>query len=388
MRQAVIVTTSRIPVGKAFKALASISPEKLAVPVIKDVIHKSQIDPAEIDEVIIGNISNYEFANIARVAALDAGIPVEVPAITVDRQCGSSLNAIANAAMMIMIGNAEVVLAGGIESASQVPILIAKPAAPYQETIKQLHFRTSTPEIGDPPMIITAENIARLYNLTRVECDEFALSSHQKAAVAWNNGWFNEQVIPFSVPQRKGSAIELKIDECIRFDCTLDGLSRLNPVLQADGIVTAGNSSPRNDGASMVMMMSDERAKALGLEVLAIVKDFAAVGVDPNYMGLGPINSINKLLKQQGIKLENIDLFEINEAFAAQTLGCVRGLGIPLGKLNVEGGAIAIGHPMGASGGILTARLIYAMRRRDSHLGVVSFCCGGGQGFSVLLERK
>lgn len=384
MSKAVVVSAKRSVIGKFQKSLASVKPETLGAMAMKAVLDDTGIDPATVDEVIFANLFNYYMADAARYVWLEAGLPHSVPALQIDRQCGSSLNAIALAAMEIETGNAKIILTGGVESYSHQPFMVARPEGAYPRNLEFIPYEAHKNGL---PMILTAENIASRYGISREECDRFSLRSHQLAAAAWEQGLFADQVFPVPIPQKKGDPKWVTADDCVRFDASYEGLARLKPVMKADGVVTAGNSSPMNDGASAVLVMSEEKAKELGLEPLATVSAWAAAGCDPDYMGLGPIYAIRKLLQRTGKTIDDIDLYEINEAFAAQTLGCVRELGIPEEKLNVNGGAIAIGHPNAASGGILTARLLHEMKRRDASSGIISFCCGGGQGISVLFER-
>lgn len=389
MREAVIVSAARTPVGKCRGVLAPVPAHELGALAVKEAVKRAKIDPAEIDEVIFGNLFANEIANMARMVALSAGLPIEVPGITVDRQCGSGLNAIAYASILIEAGYADTIVAGGVESDSRRTYVMEKPSQAYQVALpKFVGFRLAPDEVGDPPMGITAENLAVKYNLTREEVDEFSVLSHQKAARAWDNGYFDEQIVPVVIPQRKGDPIVVKKDEALRPGTSMEGLAKLSPAFKKGGIVTAGNSSPMSDGSGAVVVMEKSKAKALGLEILAKFRGYAAVGVDPNIMGIGPVYSTRKLLKQTGIKLDDIDLIELNEAFAAQSIPCVRDLGINMDKLNVNGGAIALGHPLAGTGGILTTKLVYEMKRRGSRLGMVSFCCGGGNGVSVLFERE
>ena len=386
MRDAVIVKALRTPIGKMGKSLATVSAIDLGTHVIKAIIEQSGVDPKEIDEVIFGNLLNFDYGNIARVSVLNADLPFSIPALTVDRQCSSSLNAIALGAMMISTGNVDVVLAGGTESYSQNPIMLKRPERAYSDAVVISGLKTSVEKVGNPTMIQTAENLAKMYKIDRKECDEFAYRSHHLASEAWNKGYFADQVVNYEVKGKKGAATLVDMDDSVRSDCSMDSLAKLKPVYEG-GIVTAGNSSPQNDAASAVLIMTREKAKELGLEILAKVTGFASAGVDPNIMGIGPVYSTRKLLQKHGLKLEDIDLIELNEAFAAQSIPCIRELGIDIDRLNVNGGAIAIGHPLAASGGILVARLVHEMKRRDAKRGLVTFCCGGGQGFSVLFER-
>lgn len=387
-RDTVIVSVARTPMGKFRGDFAAIPvPELGAIP-LRAAVDKIGLDPACIDEVIMGNLFGSDWGNPARVSLLKAGFPITVPGITVDRQCSSSLNAVGLAASMIQSGMADVIMTGGVESYSQQPCYLRRPATAYPTGMEFTDYKTNIEEFGGNfPMIITAENLAKKYSLTREECDAFALRSHLNAAKAWENGWFSEQVVSVTIPQRKGDPKVVTTDACVRGDSTLEALGKLKPVLLKDGVVTAGNASPMNDGASAVLLMSREKAEDMGLEILAVVREYCSGGVDPSIMGIGPVESTRRLMSRHGYKIDDFDLVELNEAFAAQSIPCVRELGIDPERVNVEGGAIAIGHPNGASGGMLVGRMIYALRRRNKRLGLVSFCCGGGQGFSLVLEN-
>jgi acetyl-CoA acetyltransferase family protein len=387
MTDAVVVEVARTPVGKFRQALASFEAPVLGSLAMRKVVEKAGIDPKEIDEIIFANLFDYNWGNIARIASLEAGFPISVPAVSVNRQCASSLDAVAFAATLIMAGAAEIVLAGGVESYSKQPFMIKRPDGAFPANLEMLPYKVSADAVGDPPMIITAENLARKYGITREECDEFALDSHRKAAAAWARGFFKGETFPIEIPQKKGDPLIFDKDECVRGDSSLEALGKLKPVLVKDGVVTAGNSSPMNDGASAILLMSGEKARALGLKPLARVAAFASAGVDPNIMGIGPVFSTRKLMEKTGLKIDDFDIIEMNEAFAAQSIACVKELRIDVRKLNPNGGAIAIGHPNGASGGILTARTVRHMEEHNMKRGLIAFCCGGGQGFSCLLER-
>lgn len=388
MREAVIVSAVRTPVGRVRGALAPVPAHVLGALVIKEAVVRARVDPAQVEDVIFGNLFANEVANMARVALLTAGLPMKVPGITVDRQCSSSLNAIALAAALIESGHADVLVAGGTESDSRRAYVMEKPTNAYQITPPQFTDIILSPdEIGNPPMVITAENLAAKYGLTRQECDEFSLRSHHRAIRAWQQGRFFEQVIPVQVPQAKGPPVVVDKDETVRPDTSMEALSKLRPAMKKDGIVTAGNSSPMSDGAGAVVLMEKRQALGRGLEPLATFRGYATVGVDPNIMGIGPVPATRRLLEQTGMRLEDIDLYEVNEAFAAQIIPCIRELKLDEEKLNVNGGAIALGHPLAGTGAILTTKLLYEMKRRNLRYGLVSFCCGGGQGFSALFER-
>ena len=386
MKDAVIVGVARTPIGKMRGTLATFSAVELGAMAMKNVVEEHKVNPQDIDEIIMGNLFDSHSFNFARVAALEAGFPIEVPAITIDRQCASSLNAVAWAAMLVSSGQCEVVLAGGVESHSQKPFYVKSPGKAFPDKLEFLSGQTTNEEYGNPSMIATAENLAKMYNISRQECDEFALASHMKAEAAWQRGFYDDETFPIHIPQKKGETKVVRKDEGIRADTNLEALAKLRPVME-DGVVTAGNASPLNDGASAILIMSREKAEEYGLEPLAKVGAFASAGVDPSIMGIGPVYSTRKLLKNTGLSIDDFDIIEINEAFAAQSLACIRELGIDMNKVNPNGGAIAIGHPNAASGGILVARTAREMVEKDLSRGLITFCVGGGQGFSLILER-
>lgn len=390
MKTAVIVSVARTPMAKYRGDFAAINVPALGAIPMKAAVEKIGLDPAAIDEVIFGNIFGSDWGNPARACVLQAGLPESVPAITVDRQCGSALSGLGLAASAIQSGMADVVMTGGVESYSQQPYYVMQPSMAYAPALDVRPYKSALPdETGrDIPMIQTAENLAEQYHLTREECDAFALASHQKAAHAVSEGWFDDQIVPVTIPQRKGDPKVVTTDACVRADTSAESLAKLKTVSgRPNGVVTAGNASPMNDGAAAVLIMSEEKAKELGLEVLAVVKEYCAAGCDPTIMGIGPVYSSRKLMARHGYANENFDLIELNEAFAAQSLACIKEMGWDMDKINVEGGAIAIGHPNGASGGMLVARMVYALRRRNLRRGLVTFCCGGGQGISLVLEN-
>jgi len=389
-REAVIVSPVRTPVGKCRGVLASVPAHKLAAATIKETIGRAaNFDPMEIDDVIYGNLFAFDVANMARMALLEAGLPIEVPGMTVDRQCASSLNAIIIASALVAGGFGDLYIAGGVESDSRRPYAFAKPEKAYDtQAPEYCGIQVAPPEIGSPPMGITAENIAELYGLKREELDEFSFISHQRALRAQANGVFDEQMVPISVPQRKGEPVIVTKDECPRSDISLETLAKLKPAFKKEGMVTAGNSSPMNDGAAACIVTTREKAEAMGWEWMLKFKAYGLAGVDPNYMGLAPIYATRKLLSRTGLKLKDIDLIELNEAFAAQSVACIKDLGLDKEKVNVNGGAIALGHPLAGTGGILTTKLAYEMKARGAKTGMVSFCCGGGQGVSALFEAK
>jgi len=389
MREAVIVSAVRTPVGRARGALASVSAHKLGGLVVREAVRRAGVDPAEIDDVIFGNLMANDLANAARVVALEAGLPHSVPATTIDRQCASSLNAFVNAAVMIEAGHADLIVAGGVESDSRRPFVMDRPTQAYQFQPPQWTFILqggTTPETS-PSMVQTAENVAAKYGITRRDCDEFSVRSHAKAAAAWEAGRFASQVVPVPVDAGKGQAASVDRDEAVRPDTTVEALAKLKPVLGPDGVVTAGNASPLSDGAGALVVMERSKAAAMGLPILGRLRAFAFAGVDPRYMGLGPIAATEKLFKRSGLSMRDIDLIELNEAFAAQSIACVRELGIDESKLNVNGGAIALGHPLAGTGAILITKMVHELAARDLSMGLVTFCIGGGQGMSAVIER-
>ena len=389
MREAVIVSMVRTPVGRVGGALSSITAADLGALAIREAVRRAGIDPALIDDVIFGNILNNDWQNIARAAALAAGLPMEVPAIKVDRECGSGANAVAFAAMSIQSGFYDVVVAGGVESDSTRPWIMAKPKKAFQVPCPEMFYDppSVTDAIGECPMVDTAQNVGEKFYMTRQECDGFALRSHELADAAWNRGFYDESVMEVSVPQRKGAPIRIKRDETIRPETTMESLGRLTPVAYRGDLVTAGNSSPLCDGAAALVLMDKALADRLGLKPLGKITGYAVAGVHPHFMGMGPMAATPKLLKKAGKTLRDIDIIEINEAFAAQAVPCCRELGFDMAKVNVNGGAIALGHPMGGTGAILTIKVLDELRDRGEKTGLVTMCIGGGQGIAMLVEN-
>ncbi|NLB53511.1 MAG: thiolase family protein [Syntrophomonadaceae bacterium] len=388
-REAVIVSPVRTPVGKCRGVLAPVPAYKLAAEVIKETVNRTNVNPAEIDDVIYGNLFAFDVANMGRMALLEAGLPIEVPGMTVDRQCSSSLNAIAIAASLVISGFGDLFIAGGVESDSRRPFVFEKPEKGYQTSFpKWCGIQVSPPQVGNPPMGITAENVAELYGISREEQDEFAYLSHTRAIAAQKNGVFDKQIVPITIPQKKGQAVLVSKDEVPRESTNMEALSALKPAFKKDGTVTAGNSSPMSDGASACIVTTRQKAEEMGWPWMLKFKSFAVAAVDPNYMGLGPIYATRKLLSRTGMRLNDFDLIELNEAFAAQSLACIKDLNIDLNRCNVNGGAIALGHPLAGTGGILTAKLAYEMEARGAKNGLVSFCIGGGQGLTAWFESR
>jgi acetyl-CoA acyltransferase len=391
MRDAVIVSAVRTAVGKAPKgALRAMRPDDLGAFAIRGALERvPNLDRKEIEDVIIGCAmpEGEQGMNVARICSLRAGVPIESAAMTVNRFCASGLQTIALAAERIRGGSADVIVAGGTESMSLVPMGGNKISInPWLME----HYPDSY-----LPMGLTAERVARHYGISREEADQFALCSHQKALTAQASGRFAEEIVPvpvtFVAPNGKSkpekTEIDFKVDEGPRADTSLDALSKLKPVFHARGTVTAGNSSQTSDGAAAAVVMSDERAKALGLRPLARFVAFAYAGCLPEEMGVGPVYAVPKALKLAGLRLEQIDLIELNEAFAAQSLAVIKGLGLDMARLNVNGGAIALGHPLGCTGAKLTASLLHELKRRHARYGLVTMCVGGGMGAAGIFEN-
>ncbi len=387
-RDPVIVSSVRTPIGRQGGAFATIPAHELGAIALKEAIARIKLDVESIDDVIFGNVIGGG-GNIARLTALQAGLPLTVPGLTIDRQCGSGLNAINLAAQAIKSGDGDVYVVGGAESMSQAPYLMEKPSKPYSTMPPRfMKSRLSPDEIGDPPMGITAENLAEKYAITREEQDAFAQRSQERMGKAMAEGYFDSQIAPVHVPVRKGEPIKVTKDEHPRPETTIERLASLPPVFKKGGSVTAGSSSGLNDAASALIVMSREKAESLGLKPLAIVRGYAVSGVDPNIMGIGPVPATQKLMKQSGLSLDEMDLIEINEAFAAQVIACDRELKMNENVVNVNGGAIAHGHPLGATGAILATKAIYELDRREGRYALITACIGGGQGIATVLERE
>lgn len=386
-REAVIVSAVRTPVGRCRGALAAVGAPELGALVIAEAVRRAGLQGEEVEEVIFGNLGNNDSANLARVVTLQAGLPFTVPAITIDRQCSSGLNAIAIGALMIEAGEADILVAGGTESDSNRPHLMEKARVAYQVAPPQWLVRRTAPGALNVSMGTTAENLGRKYHITREECDAFALESHRKAAAAQAAGRFDAQMIPVTVPGKRGKTTVVDRDECVRPESTMETLGRLPTAFEPDGVCTAGNSSPMSDGAGAVVLMDRETAEKKGLEPLAVFRGFVVTGCDPSIMGIGPVEAIRKVLRKTGLTLEEMDLIELNEAFATQSIACIRELGLDMDKVNVNGGALALGHPLAGTGAILTAKLLYELKRRRARYGLVAFCMAGGQGGAAVFER-
>jgi len=389
MREAVIVSAVRLPVGRVGGALAGFRPEKLGAMVMKEAIKRAGIDANEIEEVIFASCENDDLKIAARVIMLEAGLPIHIPAYQIQRGCASSLTSLWDGVMMIQTGFADTILAGGVESTSFAPYLMNKPTRAYSTMPMSWAEPIFSPKesYGNLNLGETAEEIGRRFNITREDVDAFSVESHRKGSEAYKNGYFDSQILPVEIPGKGGQVNIFNRDEPLRDDCTMESLSKLRPAFSKDGVCTAGNSSPLTDGASCAIVMERGKAEALGLDILAVFKNFADAGCEPQIMGEGPVHAVRKLLKKTGLTLDDIDLIELNEAFATQSVHCVRELGIDPAKLNVNGGAIALGHPFAATGTILVTKMVYEMRRRNAKRGIVTFCIGGGLGVAALFER-
>jgi acetyl-CoA C-acetyltransferase len=394
MREVVIVEACRTAVGSIGGTLKNVQAEELARVVIQGILDRSKIDPKEIGEVIMGHCrQTSDNPNIARIAALRCGIPEEVPAQTVMRQCASAMTAVLDGVMSIQVGDNDVVLAGGTESMSTAVFYIR--GARYGlgtgnttlvDALTEGQFQSQPQETyGTFNMGATADNVAAKLNISREDADKFALQSQLRAAKAIKEGKFKDEIVPVIIPQRKGDPIVFDTDEFPK-ETSLEKLAKLKPAFTKEGVTTAGNSSGRNDGASAMLIMSADKAKELGLKPLARFVSYATTGLDPRIMGLGPVEATKKALKRADLSLKDIELIELNEAFAAQSLGCIRELGLNDEIINVNGGAIALGHPVGSSGCRIMVTLLHEMRRRGNKYGLASLCIAGGMGQATILE--
>ncbi len=390
VQDAVIVSAVRTAIGIYGGGLAEVPAVKLGEICIRVALERADLKPSQVEEVIMGNVLQAGLGqNPARQAAVNAGLPVEVPAMTINKVCGSGLKAVALAAQAIKLGDAEIIVAGGMESMSRAPYLLEKARFGYRmgdgELVDSMIRDGLWDAFNQCHMGITAENICSDCHLTREELDEFALHSQQKAIQAIASGVFRDEIVPVEVPGRKGPTV-FDTDQQPR-ETTAEGLAKLRPAFKKDGMVTAGNSSGLNDGGAAVVVMSAKKAQELGLKPMARICSYAAAGVDPRVMGLGPIPSSQRALEKAGLRVSDLDLIEANEAFAAQSVAVGKELGFDRSKLNVNGGAIALGHPIGASGTRVLTTLLYEMQRRNAHYGLATLCIGGGQGVAMIVER-
>ncbi len=397
MEEAVILSAVRTPIGRYGGSLKDVRPDDLAALVIAEAVRRANIDAGSIEDVILGcaNQAGEDNRNVARMALLLAGLPIEVAGQTVNRLCGSGLQAVNSAAQAIQTGAGDTFVAGGVESMTRAPFVLGKADSAFSRTMNlqdtTLGWRFVNPRLSAMhypySMGETAENVVERTKISRSEQDAYALQSHQRAVAAQQMGRFAEEIIPVSIPQKKGEAVVVMLDEQPRQDTTLEKLAALKPAFRKDGSVTAGNSSGINDGAAALVLMARSRAQELGLTPRARIVASAVAGVDPAYMGLGPIPATRKVLQRAGLSIKDIDLIELNEAFAVQVLQSVRELEIDEEKLNVNGGAIALGHPLGCSGARLVVTLLHELERRGGRYGLAAMCIGVGQGIATIIER-
>jgi acetyl-CoA C-acetyltransferase len=392
MSQVAIVAAKRTAVGNFAGSLASVSADELGATVIRQLLADTGLSADQVSEVILGQVLTAgQGQNPARKATMNAGLPETCPAMTINKVCGSGLKAVSLGVQAILLGDAEVVIAGGQENMSQSGHVLLGSRDGFRmgnaSLVDTMLKDGLTDTFGGYHMGMTAENVAKKYGISREEQDEFAAASQAKASKARAEGRFDDEIVPVMVPQRKKDPIEFKVDEFIRDGVTAEALGKLRPAFDKEGTVTAGNASGINDGAAAVMLMTVEKAEALGLQVLAKVKAYASAGVDPEIMGTGPIPATELCLKKAGWTHQDLDLVEANEAFAAQAIGVNKGLGWDTSKVNVNGGAIAIGHPIGASGCRVFVSLVHEMIKRDAKKGLATLCIGGGQGVALAIER-
>ncbi len=402
LREAWIIDAVRTPVGRYGGALASVRPDDLAALVIRAIVDRTKIDPALVEDVILGcaNQAGEDNRNVARMALLLAGLPVDVGGLTVNRLCGSGLQAINSAAHAVAVDDGDVFIAGGVESMTRAPYVLGKPESPFERGAHELQDTTLGWRFVNPKLAAahypysmgaTAENVVDRYgdrlDVSRERQDAFALRSQQRAIAAIEGGIFDDQIIPVEVPQRKGDPIVVSRDEHPRADTSLEALAKLRPAFREGGSVTAGNSSGINDGASAVLVVEADHARSLGLRPMARILATAVAGVDPAVMGIGPVPAVRKVLARAGLTVDDLDLVELNEAFASQSVVCIDELGLDPETVNVNGGAIALGHPLGASGGRLMTMLVHELRRRGGRYGLATMCIGVGQGIATIVER-
>ena len=398
LRDAWVVAAVRTPIGRYGGALAAVRPDDLAAAAIRAVVDRSGIDPALIEDVILGcaNQAGEDNRDVARMALLLAGLPIEVGGLTVNRLCGSGLQAVNSAAHAIAVGDGDVFIGGGVESMTRAPYVMAKPGAAWDRGPRELQDTTLGWRFVNPALAAmhypysmgeTAENVAERWSVDRERQDAFALASHQKAVAAIDAGRFDDQIVPITVPSSKGDPVVVARDEHPRGDSSLEALGRLRPAFREGGSVTAGNSSGINDGASAVLLVEAERARELGLRPMTRIVSTAVAGVDPAIMGYGPVPATRKALERAGIGVDDLDLVELNEAFASQSVVCIDDLGLDPAKVNVNGGAIALGHPLGMSGARLITMLSHELCRTGGRWGLATMCIGVGQGIATVVER-
>ncbi len=393
MNDAVIVSGVRTPIGAFGGVFSDYPATSLAAVAIREAVERARIDPGDVDEVLMGNVVGAgQGLNPARTSTIHAGLPVTAPAMTVNKACASGLKTVALASQAVRLGDAAVVVAGGMENMSMAPYLLPRARTGYRlghGEIQDALFQDGLVcSLEHCHMGVTAENVASRWEISREDADEFAYGSQMKAARAQRDGAFTQEIIPVTAPQRRGDPLVVDKDEHVRPDTTVERLGRLKPAfVEENGTVTPGNSSGINDGAAAVVVMTDVEAQNRGLSPLAVIRGYASVGVDPAIMGIGPVNAVKKILDRTGLRLEDMDLIELNEAFAAQALAVGRELGWDWDRVNVNGGAVALGHPVGCSGARILVTLLHEMQRRGSHYGLATLCMGGGMGLAMVVEN-
>lgn len=393
MKNVYIVGAARTPIGKFGGSLANIPAPDLGAIAIKEAVKRAGIKPEDVEEVIMGNVLQAGLGqNPARQASIKAGIPVDIPAMTVNKVCGSGLKSVILGAQALIHGDADIVVAGGMENMSRAPFLLNDARWGYRmndgKLVDEMIYDGLWDAFNQYHMGITAENLAERYGISREEQDKFALESQRKAEKAQKEGKFDEEIVPVVIPQKKGEQVVFDKDEHIRYGTTYEALARLKPAFKEGGTVTAGNSSGINDGAAAVVLSSEYKVKELGLKPLAKIISYGTAAVDPAIMGIAPVYAVERALKKAGMTINDIDLIELNEAFAAQALAVLKVLNPPLERVNVNGGAIALGHPIGASGCRILVTLLYEMQRCNVRFGLASLCIGGGQACAVIVERE
>ena len=387
-RDSVILSAVRTPVVKAKGAFAGLRAEQLGKIAVGAAVDRSGINPDDIEMALIVNVNNLDLKSPGKYITLDLGYPTNIVSYNIEHGCGSSLTAAGITSMFIENGCVQVALAGGVEHSSTAVYMMDRPTSAYSMMPpKWCTMKTTPPSYENLNMGETAERIAQEFGITRRELDEFSVLSHKRAAAAWEQHFFDEQIVPVTVPVKKGTPQIIDKDDIFRPDCSVEALGKLRPSFTKDGLVTAGNSSPYCDGSAAIVQVDSEYAKSNNLTPLGRIVDYTAVGVQPQIMGIGPAYAVEKLLKRTNMTLDDIDLIELNEAFASQSIACIRKLNLDIDKVNVNGGAIALGHPFAATGAILITKMLYELKRRDKQFGIVCFCIGGGQGVAALIER-
>jgi acetyl-CoA C-acetyltransferase len=392
MEDVFVMSAVRTAIGKYGGGLASVPPSDLAAAVVREAVGRAGVDPAQVGHVVFGNVLHTEKRDmyLSRVAAVNGGLPVGTPALTVNRLCGSGLQSIVSASQSIMLGDCDVAVAGGAESMSRVPYWL--PGMRWGQRMNDgVAVDAMVGALTDPfdacHMGVTAENVASDYEVSREDQDTLAAESHRRAAAAQAAGYFSEQILPIEIPGKKGKTTIVDTDEHVRAEVSLDDMARLRPAFAKDGTVTAGNASGINDAAAAVVLASESFVNANGFTPLGKLVGYAHAGVEPRIMGMGPVPAVRRLLDKTGVKVDEIDLFEVNEAFAAQALAVVRELGLPPERTNPNGSGISLGHPVAATGTILTVKALYELRRTGGRSALVTMCIGGGQGISAIFER-